>query len=64
MVIPRAYKTLADLPPHLTPVEVRCRRCDRHGRLRLARLIAEPGPDAGGRGRNAPAMATAGENTG
>jgi hypothetical protein len=46
MVIPRAYKTLAALPPHLTPVEVRCSRCERRGRLRLARLIAEHGADA------------------
>lgn len=28
-------------------LEIRCTRCDRHGRLSVARLIAEHGPDAG-----------------
>jgi hypothetical protein len=30
----------------MTWVEVRCGRCDRHGRLHLGRLIAEHGADA------------------
>jgi hypothetical protein len=42
----RAYHTLGDLQGRLALLEVRCRRCDRHGRLRLARLIAEHGADA------------------
>jgi len=29
------------------PLEVRCRHCERHGRLRLARLIANHGARTG-----------------
>ena len=29
-----------------TMLEVRCQRCDRHGRLAVARLLAQYGPDA------------------
>jgi hypothetical protein len=29
----------------LRMLEVACRRCDRRGKLRLARLVAEHGPD-------------------
>jgi hypothetical protein len=32
----------------MTWVEVRCSRCDRHGRLHLGRLIAQHGADAAG----------------
>ena len=35
--------TLAELVGRLDRLEVRCRRCERHGRLRLARLVAEHG---------------------
>ena len=35
---------LAGRPDHL---EVRCRRCERHGRLRLARLVADHGAGTG-----------------
>ena len=54
----RDYYTLADLQGRLTLLEVRCRRCERHGRL-----VAEHGPAAGCRGWIAPAMATEGGNT-
>ena len=27
-------------------LEIRCQRCDRHGRLSVARLLAQYGPDA------------------
>ena len=39
----RLYYTLADYP-HET-VEIECAKCERHGRLRTARLLAEHGPD-------------------
>ena len=39
--------TLRQLVGRLDVVEVPCNRCDRHGRLRLARLIAQHGPDMG-----------------
>jgi hypothetical protein len=29
-----------------TTLEIRCRRCDRHGRLSVARLLAQFGPEA------------------
>ncbi len=38
--------TLAELEGRVDLLEVRCSRCDRRGRLRLARLIAEHRPDA------------------
>jgi hypothetical protein len=28
-----------------TMIQIRCGRCDRHGRLSVARLLAEYGPD-------------------
>jgi hypothetical protein len=31
----------------LVQLEIACRRCDRHGRVRVARLIAEHGADIG-----------------
>ncbi len=37
--------TLGQLAGHLDMLEVACRRCERHGRLSLARLIAQHGPD-------------------
>jgi hypothetical protein len=36
---------LRDLAGRMIWLEVRCGRCPRHGRLRLARLLAERGPD-------------------
>ena len=39
--------TLGDLAGRVDQLEVRCRRCDRHGRLRLARLIADHGAGTG-----------------
>jgi hypothetical protein len=39
--------TLGDLAGRVDPLEVRCRRCGRHGRLRLARLIADHGAGTG-----------------
>jgi hypothetical protein len=40
-VTPRALVGRVD------PLEVRCRHCERHGRLRLARLIANHGARTG-----------------
>ncbi len=42
----RHFKTLGELRGHLTHLEVRCRRCERHGFLRLDRLIARYGAAA------------------
>jgi hypothetical protein len=39
--------TLGDLVGHIDRLEVRCQRCDRYGRVRLARLIEEHGADTG-----------------
>jgi hypothetical protein len=39
--------TLGELAGRLDHLEVRCRRCERLGRLRLARLIANHGPETG-----------------
>lgn len=38
--------SLADLEDSLALLDVRCTRCDRQGRLRLARLITLYGKDA------------------
>jgi hypothetical protein len=43
----RGAVTLGDLVGRIDRLEVRCRRCDRHGRMRLARLIKEHGDDLG-----------------
>ena len=32
---------------HLVHLEIACRRCDRHGRMRIAKLIAEHGAEIG-----------------
>jgi hypothetical protein len=42
----RHFKTLGDLQGHLTHLEVRGRRCERRGVLRLDRLIARYGANA------------------
>ena len=39
--------TLGDLVGRLDRLELRCRRCPRHGRLGLARLIADHGAGTG-----------------
>ena len=41
----KAQHTLGDVALHLAMLEVRCLGCDRHGRLNVARLIREFGPD-------------------
>jgi hypothetical protein len=35
---------LGEVAAHLHALEVRCGRCERHGRLRLDRLMAQHGP--------------------
>ncbi|HWS95283.1 MAG TPA: hypothetical protein VN620_02245 [Candidatus Methylomirabilis sp.] len=39
----RSYYTLSDYPHEAVKIE--CAKCDRHARLRTARLLAEHGPD-------------------
>jgi hypothetical protein len=36
---------LREVAAHLDMLEVRCARCTRHGRFRIARLLEEHGPD-------------------
>ena len=43
----RQVVTLGDLEGHIERLEVRCTRCPRHGRVRLAKLIAEHGAELG-----------------
>jgi hypothetical protein len=43
----RMVVTLGDLVGRLDKLEVRCSRCSRHGRMPLAKLIAEHGADIG-----------------
>src|SRR5262249_10866607 len=43
----RGSITLGDLWSRVTMLEVACHRCDRHGRLSLARLIAQHGEGMG-----------------
>ena len=38
--------TLGEVAERIEIVEIRCGRCERHGRLSVARLLAEHGPDA------------------
>src|SRR3954465_5345925 len=38
--------TVGQVAQRARMLEVRCKRCDRHGRLSMARLLAELGPDA------------------
>jgi hypothetical protein len=42
----KTQNTLADLRPDVSHMDVACSRCDRHGRLNVARLIAEHGAGA------------------
>ena len=37
--------TLGDIAPQLTMLEIACQKCERYGRLSIARLIDEHGPD-------------------
>ena len=39
--------TLAQVAEHLSMLEVGCRKCERYGRLSIARLIAEHGAGQG-----------------
>jgi hypothetical protein len=39
--------TLGDLACRVDRLEVRCKRCDRQGRMRLTKLIAEHGAELG-----------------
>ena len=41
----RQVVTLGDLVSRLERLEIRCRRCERRGRTRLARLIEEHGAE-------------------
>jgi hypothetical protein len=43
----RGSITLGELVGKLELLEIRCHRCDRHGRVSLARLIDEHGADTG-----------------
>jgi len=43
----RGSITLAELLGKLDLLEIKCHRCDRHGRVNLARLIDEHGADTG-----------------
>jgi hypothetical protein len=43
--VPHGALSLGQLAERLTHLEVRCRRCERRGRLRLDRLIAQHGAD-------------------
>jgi hypothetical protein len=42
----RYWITLGDVAARTYTLEIRCGRCDRHGRLSVARLLAEHGSDA------------------
>jgi hypothetical protein len=42
----RHWITLGDVAARIDVLEIRCGRCDRHGRLNTARLLAEHRPDA------------------
>jgi hypothetical protein len=42
----KTLNTLADLRPAATHLNVACSRCDRRGRLNVARLVEQHGPDA------------------
>lgn len=41
---PSGVVTLGQVAARLSVLEVACNRCDRRGRLRIARLLAEHGP--------------------
>jgi hypothetical protein len=43
----RTIQTLGDLVGHIDRLEVRCRHCERYGRVRLAKLIEEHGASGG-----------------
>ena len=43
----RGSITLGDLQGKLDLLEIKCHRCERHGRVTLARLIEEHGADTG-----------------
>jgi hypothetical protein len=41
-----AGEQLGDVAGRLNVLDIGCGRCERHGRLNTARLLAEHGPDA------------------
>jgi hypothetical protein len=43
--MPAGVYTLGDVASRISLLEVACNRCDRRGRLRTSRLLAEHGPD-------------------
>jgi hypothetical protein len=43
----RGSITLSELQGKLDLLEIKCHRCERHGRVSLARLIEEHGADTG-----------------
>ena len=43
----RQVMTLGDLVGRVERLEIRCTRCPRHGRVKLAKLIADHGADLG-----------------
>jgi hypothetical protein len=42
----RHWITLGDVAARIDTFDIRCGRCERHGRLNVARLLAEFGQDA------------------
>lgn len=42
--MPTGYLTLASIVGRMTTLAVSCNRCDRRGRLSVARLLTEHGP--------------------
>lgn len=42
----KSQHTLSDIRPELTHLSIACSRCDRSGRLSIARLIREHGLDS------------------
>jgi len=42
----RDFISLDQVAARVAMIDIRCGRCDRHGRLSVARLLAEWGPDA------------------
>ena len=43
--MPSGFVTLGLIAPRVAVLDVACNRCDRRGRLRVARLVAEHGAD-------------------
>jgi len=45
MTAPAGVVLLGSVAARLTMLDISCNRCDRHGRLRIDRLLAEHGPN-------------------